>query len=235
MARIRIDRETAFSSGKILDGTKLGVPEFWLIRSIRDQKDAVRAIAHASLERAETDADVRRIDGFIRRLASYVGRTGGYVMVGFVTYHHADRGIRVTIDIHDGRHTHRDIVLSQTYPSVGVHEKNGTHCLPARVDALMRELSRRRLARVASTDQARAKWEADYLSTLPDHVRTLQMTARCSCIQVTVDGLSVVEHLHDVGGTMTNTVGRNGYVLPDSLADLQARHDAIYHASERVS
>src|SRR5690606_5420819 len=67
-----------------------------------------------------------------------------------------------------------------------------------------------------------AAWEREHLASLPDHLRRLQQTCRCSCLVVSPDGDTVTERLHDVGGTMTMRL--TGKEL-ESLADMQARHD----------
>lgn len=72
-------------------------------------------------------------------------------------------------------------------------------------------------------------WEREHLAALPERLRTLQQTARCTCLIVHADGTGVTERLHDVGGTMTSIVGCNGYTLPVSLADMQRSHDEVYH------
>lgn len=88
------------------------------------------------------------------------------------------------------------------------------------------------LAKARTIAQAKAKkWSESHLASLPDALKNLQKTCRCECIVVSADGKSVTERLHDCGGAMTNVVGMNGYALPQSLAEHQAMHDAIYHPS----
>ena len=101
----------------------------------------------------------------------------------------------------------------------------------SRADVLLRDIARATAERKA---MRRAKAEAAaarYTEGLPEPARTLQRTARATCLRVSADGRSVTEILHDVGGSCTFVNGVNRFAMPNSLADMQKRHDAVYHAS----
>jgi hypothetical protein len=68
-----------------------------------------------------------------------------------------------------------------------------------------------------------------YIKSLPTELQPLQRTARATCIRISKDGKSVTECLHDVGGSMTSTEGRNGFIMPVDLSQMQKDHDRIYH------
>ena len=98
-----------------------------------------------------------------------------------------------------------------------------------RADALVRRV-RELTARKAADKQAEleAKTE-EYFRTLPPDVQALQRTARATCLVISQDGQTLTEALHDTGGSMTFRQGINDFTMPESLAEMQARHDAVYH------
>lgn len=64
-----------------------------------------------------------------------------------------------------------------------------------------------------------------YVATLEGRAAALQATCRATCLRVAADGRSVVEALHDVGGSMTTRLDAG----TESLAADQTCHDAVYH------
>lgn len=99
----------------------------------------------------------------------------------------------------------------------------------SRADVLVRDIEREAERRRAKRQAQCEEQAAAYVASLPAEAQALQRTCRATCIRVAPDGRSVTEALHDVGGSMTFRGGSNGWRMPESLADMQAQHDAVYH------
>lgn len=101
----------------------------------------------------------------------------------------------------------------------------------ARMDVLVREVARaverQRAERQAKAEEAAAQ----YAAGLPPAAAAIQAQCRATCLQVSADGSTVCEALHDVGGAMTFRLDQ-AHV---DLSERQVAHDRIYHPERLAS
>lgn len=212
--------------GAMIDGTRIGIPDYRAIRHLSEiTSDRTRRIAAVDGGR-RARARLAALNRHAKALAKIAGEHGCYVSYHDVTYDLTWRRYRVTAWVTYGQTIRHAIELTDNgwYRFEGEaawHLRQPRSPLRSWWQALEAGRDARRAERAASR-QARA---AAYLQTLSETARALQAQARIECLTVSADGSTVTEHLHDCGGAITSAA-------PSDLAELQARHDAIYHAHE---
>jgi len=225
--KMRVEHRQEITSDQILPGDLIdlqyvGVPRYYRLRSIRDCASARAAIAHYAVEvgRRKARTFMAQLSRRLNRLRRYIARHGYHVAAACDWTRVG--GLRATAWICRDRTVRHELVLTPwsveaVYGGVSIY-------LSHRADAIWRRLEAGRAERLAK-QEAKRQAEADaYVASLPPDVQAIQRTCRATCIRVSADGRTVTELLHDVGGSMTGSIG-----TATSLADLQARHDSVYH------
>jgi phage-related protein len=228
--KMRVEHRQEITSDQILPGDLIdlqyvGVPRYYRLHSIRDCASAQAAVGHLAVEvgRKKARTFMGQLSRRLNRLRRYVARHGCHVAAACDWTRVGS--LRATAWICRDRTVRHELVLTPW--SAEAVDGGVSIYLSHRADAIWRRLEALRAERLAKQEVKRQAEADAYVASLPADVQALQRTCRATCIRVSADGRTVTETLHDVGGTMTSTVG-----MATSLADAQARHDAIYHQQE---